>query len=124
MSTGLAAEIDRGRIPHRGIRVFLGRLRAWVERHPKVRLGYRLFVGLFGGLIIMLGLILVPLPGPGWLIVFVGLGILGTEFPSARRVSDALKRVLMAFWSWLQHRRAERQARRSRTESNAFQIQD
>lgn len=104
--------------------MFLGRLRARVERHPRIRLGYRLFVGLLGGLIIILGLLLVPLPGPGWLIVFVGLGVLGTEFAAARRVSDALKRVLMRFWSWLQRRRGERRAASSRSDLNVFRIQE
>ena len=32
------------------------------------------------------GLVLVPLPGPGWLIVFLGIGIWATEFPWAARL--------------------------------------
>lgn len=33
-----------------------------------------------GFFLIVLGLILVPLPGPGWLVVFAGLAILSLEF--------------------------------------------
>lgn len=33
-----------------------------------------------GFLVVVIGLILVPLPGPGWLVVFAGLAILSIEF--------------------------------------------
>jgi uncharacterized protein (TIGR02611 family) len=32
------------------------------------------------------GILAIPYPGPGWAIVFVGLGILATEFDWARRL--------------------------------------
>lgn len=35
---------------------------------------------------IALGIVLIPAPGPGWLIVFAGLGILATEFHWAHRL--------------------------------------
>ena len=37
-------------------------------------------VGVVGGLITVLGVVALIAPGPGWLIIFAGLGILGTEF--------------------------------------------
>ena len=43
-------------------------------------------VGLLGGAIVVLGFILIPLPGPGWLIVFAGLALLATEFVWAERL--------------------------------------
>ncbi len=45
----------------------------------------------------MFGVRLVPLPGPGWLIVFLGLAILGTEFAWARRLAAVTKRWLARF---------------------------
>ena len=46
----------------------------------------RAVVAVSGGAVVVAGLLLVPLPGPGWPIVFVGLSILGREFEGARRV--------------------------------------
>jgi len=38
------------------------------------------------------GVALLVLPGPGWLLIFVGLGILSTEYMWARRLLDTAKR--------------------------------
>jgi len=108
MEDDLRRDIAEGSSANRPIRVFLRRCRAWVERHPRIRLGYRIFVAVLGTLIIAVGAILIPLPGPGWLIVFVGFGVLGTEFAAARRVASWLRAMLARFFAWWKHRRAER----------------
>ncbi len=46
----------------------------------------RLAVAVGGLVVIVVGLLLVPLPGPGWLIVFGGLAIWSIEFTWARRL--------------------------------------
>ena len=46
----------------------------------------KLLVGIVGGTIVLVGLVLVPYPGPGWLIVFAGLAVLSTEFEAADRI--------------------------------------
>jgi uncharacterized protein (TIGR02611 family) len=46
---------------------------------------YRLVVGSVG---LAITVFLLPLPGPGWLVVFVGLTILASEFASAQRLRD------------------------------------
>ncbi len=48
--------------------------------------GYRIVVGVVGLAIFAVGIVAIPYPGPGWAIVFVGLGILATEFDWARRL--------------------------------------
>ncbi|MCH7585510.1 MAG: PGPGW domain-containing protein [Acidobacteria bacterium] len=48
-------------------------------------------IGAVGLVTIALGVVLVPLPGPGWLVIFGGLTVLGSEFPTARRLSDRTK---------------------------------
>lgn len=58
-------------------------------------------IGVLGGLVVLLGLILVPYPGPGWLIVFAGLAILSTEFEKARRVRDYATGKYHAWQQWL-----------------------
>src|SRR6185295_19222455 len=60
--------------------------RARLKRNPALALAYRIVVAVVGAAVALLGLALVPLPGPGWLIVFLGLGILATEFSWAERL--------------------------------------
>ncbi len=48
------------------------------------------------------GLILVPLPGPGWLIVFFGVAVLGSEFEPAQRLLDWGKGILHRWNEWVQ----------------------
>lgn len=44
--------------------------------------------------VVLIGLVLLPLPGPGLLIIIAGLAILGTEFEWARRIMDPIKKRL------------------------------
>jgi uncharacterized protein (TIGR02611 family) len=39
-----------------------------------------------GGAIVVLGIILLPLPGPGWAVIFLGLAVLATEYVWAHRL--------------------------------------
>ncbi len=87
------------------------RVRVWISRHPRLQVLYRIAVALGGTVLTLGGLILVPLPGPGWLVVFLGLAVLGTEFHWARRLSARVKRALDRFWRWWRARRAARTAR-------------
>lgn len=58
---------------------------------------YRGVVAVLGGAIVLAGLVLVPAPGPGWLVVFSGLAVLATEFAWARRLlTHARRRVAQA----------------------------
>jgi uncharacterized protein (TIGR02611 family) len=82
----------------------LDRLRAWRERirsRRSTRHAYQIVIGVLGGSIVVGGLLLVPLPGPGWLIVFVGLAVLASEFVWAQNVLDFGRRTLRAWTDWL-----------------------
>lgn len=57
----------------------------------------RLVVFVVGVSVVVVGLILVPLPGPGWAIVFAGFAILATEFTWAEVVLTKAKRQLARF---------------------------
>jgi uncharacterized protein (TIGR02611 family) len=48
--------------------------------------GYRITVAIIGLVVLAVGILAIPYPGPGWAIVFVGLAILATEFDWARRL--------------------------------------
>lgn len=99
------AEIAEGSSPRHPLRLWLSERRAWVHRHPQFRLLYLVVVAVIGGAVSLAGLALVPLPGPGWLIVFLGLAILGTEFHWARRLTSWAKHQLARFWAWWRERR-------------------
>lgn len=45
-------------------------------------------MAVLGGCTVAVGVILIPLPGPGSLVILAGLSILGREFPGARRAAD------------------------------------
>jgi uncharacterized protein (TIGR02611 family) len=45
----------------------------------------------FGFLLIALGFVMVVTPGPGWLFVVLGLGVLAAEFVWARQLLTRLK---------------------------------
>jgi len=104
----LAHEIAEAEHPDRPVRRVLRRLRQAIGRRPGLLRAYRVLVGVLGGTIAVGGLLLVPLPGPGWLVVFLGLAILGTEFAWAKRLAAFTKRQLARFWDWWRARRAAR----------------
>ena len=62
---------------------------------------YRIVVGVVGLVIVVIGLIMVPFPGPGWLVVFVGLAIWASEFEWAQRLLHLAKSTLHAWATWL-----------------------
>jgi uncharacterized protein (TIGR02611 family) len=67
---------------------------------PKVDFGYRIAVGIVGLAVLALGILAIPYPGPGWAIVFVGLGILATEFDWARRLLAHAKKRYDKVMDW------------------------
>lgn len=91
-------------------------MRLRLDSRPRLRLLYKIGVGVLGGLVVVVGLILVPLPGPGWLVVFLGVALLGTEFPAAHRITQWLRRLVRrARLRW----RAWRVARSARRATSA-----
>jgi uncharacterized protein (TIGR02611 family) len=54
----------------------------------------KLIVGLIGYPLLVLGAILVPLPGPGFLVMFIALALLATEYDWAGKYAETIKRKL------------------------------
>jgi uncharacterized protein (TIGR02611 family) len=79
-------------------------LRERIRADPRHNLLYRVLVGLVGAAVVVLGLVLVPLPGPGWLVVFVGLAVLGSEFWWARRLHLLARRTVHRWTQWVARR--------------------
>ena len=88
--------------------------RARLNRFPRLRLAYKVAIGVIGVAVVIAGLILIPLPGPGWLVVFLGLALLGTEFPAAHRLNMWVQRKVRAVIAWFQERRRRRAAASAR----------
>jgi uncharacterized protein (TIGR02611 family) len=60
------------------------------ERHIQRSTAYRVAYVVVAFAIFIGGLALVPLPGPGWAIVFIGLGMLALEFKWAENLMEKI----------------------------------
>jgi uncharacterized protein (TIGR02611 family) len=61
------------------------------------------FVTVVGTIVLIAGIIMIPYPGPGWLTVFAGLGILSTEYVWAKRLLRFAKTKYDAWAEWVAH---------------------
>jgi len=71
------------------------RLKLWLKWpgkfwHRMPSIVRKIIVFAIGVPIIILGIILLPLPGPGWVVIFAGFAVLAIEFETAERVRDWL----------------------------------
>ena len=57
--------------------------RAGLDQLPMVR---KVVIGVIGTTILLIGVALIVLPGPAFIVIPIGLGILASEFVWARRV--------------------------------------
>ena len=71
-----------------------------LRERPTLDLAYRVGVGVVGLVVLGLGILAIPYPGPGWAIVFVGLAILATEFEWARRALTWTRERYDRFMGW------------------------
>lgn len=82
------------------------RKRAWARWRDRLRdrptadFTYRIVVGVVGLAVLVVGILAIPYPGPGWAIVFVGLAILATEFEWARRALAWTRRKYERVMDW------------------------
>ena len=73
------------------------RWRRSIAAHPTTEAFYKWTVGLIGAIVIAVGLVLVPLPGPGWLIVLFGVAVVASEFHWAHRLLMWARKKLHAW---------------------------
>jgi uncharacterized protein (TIGR02611 family) len=86
----------------------LGRVERFLARRrrtPGGRLAVRVIIAALGLLIIAVGIVLLPLPGPGWVIIFGGLAIWSLEFSWAARLRRFAMRQVSAWTAWLGRQR-------------------
>jgi uncharacterized protein (TIGR02611 family) len=79
------------------------RLRRWREglrQRRSTNTAYRILVGVTGTVVLAGGILAIPYPGPGWAIVFIGLGILASEFAWAHHTLLFVKLRYDNFMGW------------------------
>lgn len=60
-----------------------------VRTVEQVRRAFRIVAGFT---LLLAGVVMLVTPGPGWLVIFLGLSLLAAEFIWARRLMDRMKR--------------------------------
>lgn len=65
---------------------------------PRTR---KVLVGFVGWVVLLAGIVMIPYPGPGWVVVFIGLSILATEFAWARSVHTYARGKYDAWGDWM-----------------------
>nr|WP_239107816.1 TIGR02611 family protein [Spirilliplanes yamanashiensis] len=79
----------------------LHRLLDPIRANPTGRLALKITVGILGGLIVAVGIALIPLPGPGWAIVILGLAVWALEFHWAHRLLEFTRRHVRSWTTWV-----------------------
>ncbi|WP_375503566.1 TIGR02611 family protein [uncultured Jatrophihabitans sp.] len=85
---------------HRSVRQ-VEAFRDRVRSKPGGALGWRIGVTVVGVAIVAGGIVLLPLPGPGWLIIFAGLGVLATEYEWAKRLLRFARDQVQQWTDWV-----------------------
>jgi uncharacterized protein (TIGR02611 family) len=76
-------------------------LRSWVYERPGGAQAWRIGIALSGLVVIIVGIVLLVVPGPGWVVIFAGLGIWATEFAWAKSLLRFVRRTVDAWAAWL-----------------------
>lgn len=72
-----------------------------MRANPAANLLYRAAVAALGTIVVGTGVVLLPLPGPGWLIIFFGLALLATEFAWAQRLLRFARARVADWTAWV-----------------------
>ena len=76
-------------------------LRSWANQRPSGARIWRVGIALAGLVVTVVGVLLLALPGPGWLIIFAGLAIWATEFAWAKSLLKSVRHAVGRWTAWL-----------------------
>jgi uncharacterized protein (TIGR02611 family) len=79
----------------------LAAIKERIRANRTARLSWQIIIAVIGATVVTVGIILIPFPGPGWLIVLAGLAIWAVEFVWAQRLLRFTRVRLEAWWYWL-----------------------
>jgi len=72
-----------------------------IRANPTGRFALRVGVALLGAAVLVVGVALIPLPGPGWALVLLGLSIWAIEFVWARHLLRFTRQQLSRWLRWI-----------------------
>jgi uncharacterized protein (TIGR02611 family) len=72
-----------------------------IRSTPTGRMALKIGIGALGTIVVAIGIVLIPFPGPGWAIVIVGLAILALEFAWAKDLLEFTKRHVQSWTHWV-----------------------
>lgn len=123
----LAQEIRRGQDRGHPIRRRIEQFQAWSHKGTRFRrIMVRGSIAVIGLCLFVAGVAMLVLPGPGWVFIFLGIGVWSMEFDWAHRFNQwALKRLsvvwarvqqtpLVRWWHWCVSGARERNAQNAR----------
>ena len=85
-------------------RRWLAPVRSFVYRWPGGRHVWRIVVAAVGLAVVVAGIVMLVIPGPGWLVIFLGFAIWATEFAWAASVATVVRRNVTRCASWIRGR--------------------
>jgi uncharacterized protein (TIGR02611 family) len=89
----MTAQRDEGEEPATTAHNGLGsRAPGFIKRSRLLHVSWQVVVFLLGLAIVAAGVLLLPLPGPGWVVIFAGMALWATEFVWAQLVLRWTKR--------------------------------
>ena len=72
---------------------------SWLLKAPNLRVTKRIVVAVIGGTVTLIGIALIVLPGPAFIVIPIGLSILATEFLWAKRWLRKARKIAAPFTS-------------------------
>jgi uncharacterized protein (TIGR02611 family) len=110
-SAAESAEVAAVASPLTGLR---GWIETWRQRmrttlriiraNPTGRIALKVGVALTGALVVAVGIALIPLPGPGWALVILGLAIWAIEFVWAKHLLRFTRAQVHRWTEWVRRR--------------------
>jgi uncharacterized protein (TIGR02611 family) len=79
-------------------------IRSRVRRNRAGALIWRVAIIIAATVVILVGIVLLVIPGPGWLVIFAGLGLLATEFDWAARLLRWVRAEVLRWTHWIAER--------------------
>src|SRR4051794_19433375 len=72
-----------------------------IRANPTGKLALKIGIATLGGIVVAVGIVLIPFPGPGWAIVILGLAIWAIEFAWARQLLEFTKKHVQSWTHWI-----------------------
>ncbi|GID27469.1 TIGR02611 family protein [Paractinoplanes brasiliensis] len=72
-----------------------------IRANPTGRLALKISIAVLGAIVVAVGIVAIPLPGPGWAIVIAGLAIWAIEFAWAKHLLEFTKKHVLSWTHWI-----------------------